>query len=116
MAEGGGGVPQDGEERLPKLEDFLNNEELRRLYQDPEVQMILTEIENNPATIHQHHNHPKVQQVLRLIQSEFERQPLSTSKGEFEEMTTPTQNNDDLPLEDIIQIIEMEENSQGHSV
>ncbi|XP_061184003.1 hsc70-interacting protein-like [Saccostrea echinata] len=114
MAEGG--VPQEGEERLPKLEDFLNNEELRRLYQDPEVQMIFTEIENNPATIHHHHNHPKVQQVLRLIQSEFDRQPLSTSQGEeFEQMTRPTENNDDIDIEDIIKIIEMEENSPGHS-
>lgn len=46
--------------------------------QDPEIQMIFTEIENNPNTILQHHNHPKVQQVLRLIQSEFDRQPPPT--------------------------------------
>lgn len=35
--------------------------------------MIFTEIENNPSTIHQHHNKSKVQEVLKLIQAEFDR-------------------------------------------
>lgn len=117
MAEGG--VPLE-EESLPTLQDFLNNERLRTLYQDPEVQMIFTEIENNPSTIHQHHNKSKVQEVLKLIQAEFDRhQP---SRIHAENIHTPDHQhttrsdsyngyiNDDDDIEDILQQIKQQEN------
>ncbi|XP_011436529.1 uncharacterized protein LOC128156797 [Crassostrea angulata] len=109
MAEGG--IPLE-EERLPTLQDFLNNERLRTLYQDPEVQMIFTEIENNPSTIHQHHNKSKVQEVLKLIQAEFDRyQPNMAPDNQH---TRSDSNNgyinDDDDLQDIIQQIQQQEN------
>ncbi|XP_022326432.1 uncharacterized protein LOC111126236 [Crassostrea virginica] len=73
MAEGG--VPQEGEEQLPTLRDFLNNVELRSLYQDTEVQRIFEEIEKNPCNIVKYHQHEKVKKVLKLIQEEFESHP-----------------------------------------
>lgn len=101
------------EERLPTLQDFLNNERLRTLYQDPEVQMIFTEIENNPSTIHQHHNKSKVQEVLKLIQAEFDRYQPNMAPDHQNTSRSDSNNgyiNDDDDLPDIIQQIQQLEN------
>lgn len=75
--------------------------------------MIFTEIENNPSTIHQHHNKSKVQEVLKLIQAEFDRhQPNMTPDHQHTSRSASNDGyiNDDDDLQDIIQQIQQQEN------
>ncbi|XP_078325112.1 uncharacterized protein LOC111126235 [Crassostrea virginica] len=117
MAEGG--IPHEREERLPTLQDFLNNVELRSLYQDAEVQTIFKEIEDNPCAVLRYHNHPKVQMVLKLIQAEFDRHPptATNSKTSQNFASAHGQSDDDVDIEEILKVLQQqeEEKSRGGS-